>query len=79
MAILVFAKVCNRCVFSFIHSFIRFNNQKIAYLSEVCDETNEAKAFAWFGMLGGIGSLVGPSMGGWLAQPAAKVFIIVDC
>lgn len=41
-----------------------------AYLSEVCDDSNMAVAFGFLGVGGGIGKLLGPALGGWLAQPA---------
>jgi MFS family permease len=42
------------------------------YLSEITDDSNQARAFAWLGVSGGIVRLVGPALGGFLAQPATK-------
>jgi MFS family permease len=42
------------------------------YLSEITDDTNQARAFAWLGVSGGIVRLIGPALGGFLAQPALK-------
>jgi hypothetical protein len=41
-------------------------------LSELCDDTNSAKAFSYIGIATGFGRLVGPTLGGLLSQPAAK-------
>jgi MFS family permease len=42
------------------------------YLSEVTDDSNQARAFAWLGVSGGLVRLVGPAVGGFLAEPAKK-------
>jgi MFS family permease len=39
------------------------------YLSEICDDSNQARGFAYFEALGGIGWLAGPAIGGILSQP----------
>jgi hypothetical protein len=41
-------------------------------LSELCDDTNSAKAFSYIGIATGFGRLVGPTLGGLLSQPAVK-------
>ncbi|KAL7419428.1 hypothetical protein Q5752_006266 [Cryptotrichosporon argae] len=40
--------------------------------AENSDRTNQAKAFGYFSFAANIGSLVGPMMGGFLAQPAKE-------
>ena len=40
------------------------------FLAEVSDDSNQARAFAVLGMLGGVGRLTGPAIGGFLAEPA---------
>lgn len=42
------------------------------YLSEVCDDTNQGKAFTYYELISGSGSLFGPAIGGFLAQPARR-------
>lgn len=39
-------------------------------MSEICDDSNQARAFSFLGVTGGIGKLLGPALGGLLAQPA---------
>jgi hypothetical protein len=69
MAILEFAKRIFLKVI--LHAFVAINR-----LRAVCDTTNESKAFAWFGLGSGIGAIIGPSLGGWLAQPASKYALL---
>jgi MFS family permease len=40
------------------------------YLSEVCDDSNQAKGFAVIGFAASSGRLFGPIVGGYLSQPA---------
>lgn len=40
------------------------------YLGEVTDKTNQAKAFSGFAFLYGFGSMLAPSFGGYLSEPA---------
>jgi MFS family permease len=42
------------------------------YLSEICDDSNQAKGFAVIGFAASVGRLIGPIVGGILAQPASK-------
>eukprot|EP00475_Leptophrys_vorax_P038525 TRINITY_DN6815_c0_g2_i1.p1 TRINITY_DN6815_c0_g2~~TRINITY_DN6815_c0_g2_i1.p1 ORF type:complete len:524 (+),score=119.86 TRINITY_DN6815_c0_g2_i1:38-1609(+) len=42
------------------------------YLSEICDDSNQAKGFAVIGFAASLGRLIGPIVGGVLAQPALK-------
>ncbi|XP_064385510.1 uncharacterized protein LOC135334305 isoform X2 [Halichondria panicea] len=42
------------------------------YISDICDDTNQARGFALVGLPRGIGQLLGSLMGGFLAQPASK-------
>ncbi|KAI9143086.1 major facilitator superfamily domain-containing protein [Paraphysoderma sedebokerense] len=41
-------------------------------LGEICDSTNQASGFAMFGLLWGIGTIAGPALGGFLADPARQ-------
>lgn len=41
-------------------------------LSELCDDTNQPKAFSYIGVATGMGRLIGPAMGGLLSQPATR-------
>ncbi len=43
-----------------------------AYLSDICDDSNQARAFSFLGVTGGIGKLVSPALGGLLAKPAVS-------
>jgi MFS family permease len=40
------------------------------YMAEIHDDSNSARGMAIFGVIGGLGRTVGPSIGGFLAQPA---------
>ncbi|KAJ3314542.1 hypothetical protein HDV04_006081 [Boothiomyces sp. JEL0838] len=42
------------------------------YLSEITDSTNQAKGFAFLGVMRGLGMIVGPIVGGFLCLPAEK-------
>ena len=42
------------------------------YLGLITDETNEAQAFGFLALCWGAGGILGPAIGGLLAQPAAK-------
>ncbi|KAJ1566578.1 hypothetical protein HK405_009260 [Cladochytrium tenue] len=42
-------------------------------LGEITDETNQAKAFSIFGLMWGIGLIIGPVLGGVLADPARQL------
>ena len=42
------------------------------YLSEICDDTNQARGMALIAAQGGLGRVFGPSVGGFLADPASK-------
>ena len=48
------------------------------YVSEITDETNIAKALGVVAMQYGFGSLLGPSIGGFLARPAQKYALFAD-
>jgi len=48
------------------------------YVSEVTDETNIARALGLIAMQYGFGTLLGPSIGGFLARPATKYAIFAD-
>eukprot|EP01126_Amoeba_proteus_P036817 TRINITY_DN3763_c0_g1_i4.p1 TRINITY_DN3763_c0_g1~~TRINITY_DN3763_c0_g1_i4.p1 ORF type:complete len:325 (-),score=34.68 TRINITY_DN3763_c0_g1_i4:653-1627(-) len=39
------------------------------YLGEISDDTNSATCFGLFGMVWGVGSIIGPSVGGFLSNP----------
>jgi MFS family permease len=41
-----------------------------AYMSDITDATNQSLGFAFLGLAWGIGSVVGPSVGGFLSRPA---------
>lgn len=41
-------------------------------LSELCDDTNSARAFSFIGLNTGFGRIVGPVLGGLLSEPAKK-------
>eukprot|EP00045_Choanoeca_perplexa_P011530 m.122900 g.122900 ORF g.122900 m.122900 type:complete len:482 (+) comp15663_c0_seq1:135-1580(+) len=43
-----------------------------AYLSEICDETNQAKGYAVIGLFAGIGRLCGPGIGAYLSNPVTN-------
>lgn len=38
-------------------------------LGELCDETNQARAFSFIPLSYAVGSILGPSIGGWLSHP----------
>lgn len=38
------------------------------YLSEICDDSNQAKAFSVMGIMGGIARIFAPVIGGYLSQ-----------
>eukprot|EP00730_Choanoeca_flexa_P001821 TRINITY_DN10796_c0_g1_i2.p1 TRINITY_DN10796_c0_g1~~TRINITY_DN10796_c0_g1_i2.p1 ORF type:complete len:482 (+),score=80.25 TRINITY_DN10796_c0_g1_i2:89-1534(+) len=40
-----------------------------AYLSEICDETNQAKGYSVIGLFAGFGRLLGPGIGAYLSKP----------
>ena len=42
------------------------------YISEITDETNQARGFALFGVARGLGMVIGPIVGGFLCLPAEK-------
>jgi MFS family permease len=42
------------------------------YMAEIHDDSNSARGMAIFGVIGGLGRTVGPSIGGFLAQPADR-------
>lgn len=42
------------------------------YLSDITDETNDARAFALVGIVWGFGDIIGPMLGGLLSQPAEQ-------
>lgn len=42
------------------------------YLSEICDDTNQAQGFSVIGTSSGVGRVMGSVVGGFLAQPASK-------
>lgn len=46
------------------------------YVSEICDDTNQAKGFAMLGTSGGISRLMGSVIGGFLARPASKYSVL---
>ncbi|EDQ86692.1 uncharacterized protein MONBRDRAFT_28003 [Monosiga brevicollis MX1] len=41
-----------------------------AYLSEVCDESNQARGYSVIGLCAGIGRLLGPGVGAFFSRPA---------
>jgi hypothetical protein len=41
-------------------------------LSELCDDTNSAKAFSFIGLNTGFGRIIGPAIGGLLSEPVRK-------
>jgi MFS family permease len=43
-----------------------------AYLSEICDDSSQAKGFAIIGFAGSFGRMIGPVIGGVLANPSGK-------
>ena len=42
------------------------------YMSEICDDSNQARGMAIIAAQGGLGRLTGPAVGGFLADPAAQ-------
>lgn len=42
------------------------------YMSEICDDSNQARGMALIAAQGGFGRLTGPAVGGYLAEPAAQ-------
>eukprot|EP00055_Hartaetosiga_balthica_P015297 m.89190 g.89190 ORF g.89190 m.89190 type:complete len:576 (-) comp8827_c0_seq1:107-1834(-) len=42
------------------------------YLSEICEEAHQAKAFSVIGLAAGVGRLIGPVTGAFLAHPAEE-------
>lgn len=46
------------------------------YLSEICDDSNQAKAFSVMGISGGIGRIFAPAIGGYLSQVYSEHFWI---
>ena len=42
------------------------------YMSEICDDSTQARGMALIAAQGGFGRLVGPALGGLLAEPAAQ-------
>lgn len=46
----------------------RLPSQKCV-LGELCDETNQARAFSFIPLSYAVGSILGPSIGGWLSHP----------
>jgi len=42
------------------------------YLAEITDSSNQSAAFGYYGLAWGLGSVVGPMLGGFLSQPADK-------
>jgi len=42
------------------------------YLGEITDRTNQARAFSFVGMTFGLGSIIGPCIGGLLARPCQQ-------
>lgn len=40
------------------------------YIAEICDETNQSKAFSLLGLNRALGLLVGPALGGFLSYPS---------
>lgn len=46
------------------------------YISEICDDSNQAKGFAVIGMTGGVAKITGSITGGFLAQPASKYSVL---
>jgi prenylcysteine oxidase/farnesylcysteine lyase len=61
--------ICARILWGFMNT--TFGIAK-TYLSEICDDTNQAQAFAVLGTAAGFGRLLGSIIGGYLAQPASK-------
>ena len=48
------------------------------YLSEILDDSNQAKGMALLGTCFGFGQMLGPSVGGFLARPATKWGFFAD-
>lgn len=42
------------------------------YVAEITDSTNQARAFSYLSLFGGLGMVVGPMVGGYCAQPVQK-------
>lgn len=65
---------CLLTVFALLHCASSLQNVGVAktVLSELSDDTNAPRAFSFIGVATGFGRLVGPAIGGLLAQPAVK-------
>ena len=42
------------------------------YMSEICDDSNQARGMSLIAAQGGLGRLIGPAIGGLLAEPATQ-------
>lgn len=45
------------------------------YMAEITDETNQSRGFGILSTLWGIGNVLGPVIGGFLAKPASKPWL----
>ncbi|KAL6072099.1 RNA polymerase III subunit Rpc25 family protein [Balamuthia mandrillaris] len=43
-----------------------------SYLGDISDHTNRSRCFSFFGMMYGVGCILGPAIGGLTSQPATK-------
>lgn len=61
------------CILRFLHGFFN-GNVLIAkiMIADITDTTNEAKGFGMISITWGVGSLIGPSIGGFLYDPATN-------
>eukprot|EP00937_MAST-01D_sp_MAST-1D-sp2_P001877 g1877.t1 len=55
-----------------VHGLFGASGVARSYMADITDETNEARAFGMIGAVWGAGGMLGPAIGGLLAQPARQ-------
>lgn len=59
------------CIFRFVWGFVNGNvGVAKTYMAEILDDSNQAKGMAYWGVIGGIGRVLGPIIGSTLSSPA---------
>ena len=61
--------VISRFLWGFLNGNIGVSK---TYMSEITDDTNNARGMALFAVVGGVGRTIGPMIGGFLSEPAKK-------